>query len=111
TQLLLQEVGDFAHALEEARREHEIEGCDTDRHAERIATVSAPMRADSHAFGGFRCRKARAQRITAADSLRNRHDVGRDAEPVIGEELSGAADAALDLVEDQEQAALVAEPA
>ena len=36
---------------------------------------------------------------------------GVDAGPFIGEELAGAADAGLDLVEDQEQAVLVAEAA
>ena len=48
-------------------------------------------------------------REAAADALGDRHDVGRDARPFIGEELAGAADAALDLVEDQQQAVLVAE--
>ena len=50
-----------------------------------------------------------AHREAAADALGDRHDVGRDARPFIGEELAGAADAALHFVEDQEQAVLVAE--
>ncbi len=32
---------------------------------------------------------------TAADALRDRHDVGLDARPLVGEQLAGAADASL----------------
>ena len=62
-----------------------------------------------HAVGGSRGGEARAHREAAADALGDRRDVGRDARPFMREELAGAADAALDLVEDQEQAVLVAE--
>ena len=53
--------------------------------------------------------QAGAQREAAADALGDRHDVGRDAGPFMGEELAGAADAALHFVEHQQQAMLVAE--
>ncbi len=44
-----------------------------------------------------------------AERLRERHDVGRDAALLVGEERPRAAHADLDLVEDQQHAALVAE--
>ena len=53
--------------------------------------------------------KAGADREAAAERLGERHDVGRDAGALIGEQLAGAADAGLHLVEDQQQAVLVAE--
>ena len=42
-------------------------------------------------------------------ALAKRHDVGRDAGALIGEQFAGAAHAALHLVEDQQQAVLVAQ--
>ena len=53
-------------------------------------------------------REARAQREAAADALGGRHDVGRDAGPFVREQLAGAAHAGLHLVEEQQQAELVA---
>ena len=64
-----------------------------------------------HALGRLGGGQAGAEREAAADALGERHDVGRDARPLIGEELAGAADAGLHLVEDQQQAVLVAERA
>ena len=42
-------------------------------------------------------------------ALARRHNVGRDAGVLIAEQVAGAADAGLDLVEDQQQAVLVAQ--
>ena len=52
-----------------------------------------------------------ADRESAAERLGERHDVGLDAGTLIGEQLAGAAHAALHLVEDQQQAVLVAQRA
>ena len=49
-----------------------------------------------------------AERKAAADALCDRHDVGRDAGMFIGEELAGAAERRLHLVENQQQAVRVA---
>ncbi len=48
-------------------------------------------------------------REAAADALGDRHDVRRDAGPFMGEELAGAPDARLHLVEHQQQAEFVAD--
>ena len=62
-----------------------------------------------HALGRFARGEQRAKRKAAADALGRGHDVGRDAIMLIGEELAGAAHAALHFVEKQQQAVLVAE--
>ena len=49
----------------------------------------------------------RAAGDAAAEALGQRHDVGRDAEVLVGEPLAGAAAAGLHLVEDQQQLVLV----
>src|SRR4029078_1144626 len=55
--------------------------------------------------------EAGAERKTAADPFGNRHDVGRHAHMLIGEQRPGAGDAGLHLVENQHEAMLVAESA
>ena len=66
------------------------------------------MRAGGHALGRLGRRQARADRETAAERLGQRHDVGGDAGALVGEQFAGAAHAGLHLVEDQQQAVLVA---
>ena len=60
-------------------------------------------------MAGFGGGKAGADREAAAERLRQRHDVGRHAGALVSEDLAGAAHAALHLVEDQQQAVLVAQ--
>ena len=95
--------------VEEAVLEHDVEHGVADRHGQRIAAEGGAVDAGGHADGRLVGRKAGAHREAAADALGDRHEVGRDAGPFMGEQLAGAADAALDLVEDQQQAVLVAE--
>jgi hypothetical protein len=95
--------------LQEAIGQDDVEHGIADGHGERIAAIGRTMRAGLHAGGGLCGGKAGAEREAAADALGDRHDVGRDARPFMGEELAGAADAGLDLVEDQQQAVFVAE--
>ena len=66
------------------------------------------MGADHHPRRRLLGREAGAHREAAADALGGRHDVGDDAVMLIGIELPGAGDAALDLVEYQHQIMLVA---
>ena len=110
-ELLLEPQADRAHVLEEALVEDDVEHGDADRHRERIAAEGRAVRARRHAGRRLARRKAGADREAGAKALRERRDVGRDARPFVREEAAGAAHAGLDLVEDQEQAALVAEPA
>ena len=53
----------------------------------------------------------RADRDAAAEALRERHHVGRDVVVLVAEPPAGAADAGLHLVEDQDRAGVVAQPA
>ena len=56
-----------------------------------------------------RGRQARTDRESAAERFGKRHDVGRHADALVGEQLAGAAHASLNLVEGQEQAVLIAQ--
>ena len=97
------------HVIEEAGFQHDVEHgvgrCDR----ERIAAKGRAVRARRHAGGGVRGGKARADRKAAAQRFRQRHDVGRNAEPLVGKQIAGAAHARLHLVENQQQALVVAQ--
>ena len=56
-----------------------------------------------HGLGG----QAGADREAAAERLGRGQDIGGDAGPLMGEQLAGAAHAALHLVEHEDQAELV----
>ena len=97
------------HIVEEAISQHDVEHGIADGHAKRIAAIGRAMRAGLHAVCGLFGGQAGAEREAATDALGHRHDVGRDTRPFMGKQLAGAPDAALDLVEDQQQAMFVAE--
>ena len=97
------------HPVEEAVRRDHVEHGIADRHRQRIAAEGRAVGAGGHALGRFRRRQAGADRKAAAERLGQRHDVGRDAGVLIGEQVAGAADAGLDLVEDQQQPVVVAQ--
>src|SRR3546814_6301954 len=61
------------------------------------------MGAEHHALGRFLGREAGTQREARADALGHRHDVGRQAILLMGEEGAGTGIAALHLVQDQQQ--------
>ena len=105
---LLEQNADPFDVVEEARREHDIERRIGRAHRQRIAAERRAVRSGGHAFRGLVGRKHGADRKTAAQRLGERHDVGRDAGTLIGEQLAGPPHAALHLVEDQQKAVLVA---
>ena len=73
---------------------------------QRIAVEGAALVAMLEAgriFGRQQCR----ERYAAADALAERHDVGLDPGMLVMEQLAGPAHAGLDLVDDQQQAALL----
>ena len=67
------------------------------------------MAADAHALGRLSGSENRAERKAAANALGRGENIGRDAIMLIGVKLAGAAHAALNFVETQQQAALVAD--
>jgi hypothetical protein len=67
--------------------------------------------AGGHPFRRLGGGKAGAHREATADTLGERHHVRLDAGPFIGEQLAGAADAGLNLVEDEDEAVLITERA
>ncbi len=66
------------------------------------------MRAEGHALGRLLRRQQRADREAAAQALGGADHVGLDAGPFMGEQLAGAAHAALHFVEEQQQPVFVA---
>ena len=88
---------------------HHVDHRIADRHRQRIAAEGRAMRAGGHALAGFRRRQTGADRKAAAERLGDGHDVGSDPGMLISEQIAGAANAGLDLVEDQQQAVVVAQ--
>src|SRR3546814_9655692 len=89
--------------VEKAVFEYDVEHRLSGGARERVAAIGRSVGADDHAprrlFGG----ETGAHGETAADALGARHDVGGDAEMLIGIQMAGASDTALDLVEYQHQ--------
>ncbi len=79
--------------------------------AMRIAAVGAAVGADHHAGGGLFGCEAGTDREAAADALGDRHDIGRFAIQLMGEQFAGAGNAALHFVQNQQQAMLVGQGA
>ena len=93
-QLLLEAQRHGLHVLEEARLQHGLEHGIADRHGQRIAAEGRAVRAGHHALGRLLGGEHGAERKAAADALGDRHHVGRDARPLVREQLAGAAHAA-----------------
>ena len=108
-QALLHAQAFVAHAFQEARLGHDVEDGGADGGAQGIAAVGRAMRARHHVLRDFFDGDDGAEREAATDALGQRHDVGRHAVLLIGEQVARAAHARLHLVEDQHEAVLVAQ--
>ena len=84
-----------------------FDGRDAGPGGDRIAAERGRVHAGPQAGGDLGRGQQRPAGDAAAQRLGQRHDVGRDAEMLIGEPLAGAAAAGLHFVEDQQQPVLV----
>ena len=75
------------------------------------ACGTAPPGCARETRGRLLAARDRADRHAAAEALGERHHVGRDVVVLVTEPRAGAADAGLHLVEDQDRAGVVAQPA
>ena len=73
---------------------------------QRVAAQSRTVAARREDCGHLVSRQAGANRHPAPQPLRQRHDVRGDPKVLVGEQAPGAADAGLDLIEDQQRAPL-----
>ena len=106
---LLEEQAFRRDGVDEPVRQNDIEHGIADRGRERIAAERRAMRPERHALAGLARRQEGAERKPAADPLGDRHDIGFDPAQFIRKELAGPPDAGLDLVEDEQEAMLVAQ--
>jgi len=97
------------HLIHETGFEDDVEHSLPRRHGERIAAISAAVRADDHALGRILRREACPHRKAAANAFCRGENVRRNAVMFIGVELARARDAALNLIEDEHQAVLIAD--
>ena len=72
-----------------------------------VAAEGAGVHSRPQALGDFRRRQHGAAGQAAAERLRERHHVGRHAEPLVGEPVAGPSAAGLHFVEHQQQLVLV----
>ena len=94
---------------EEFRLRHGVEDDVRRRARERVAAERRAVVAGLHSVRDRIRRDKRADRHAAREAFRERHDIGLYTVFFIGEELARAADARLDLVEDEQRVIFVAE--
>ena len=108
-EFLLEQQRHALRVIEEARLQHHIEHGVGRRDGQRIAAEGRAVRARCHTGRGFGRRQTSPDRKAAAERLGQRHDVGFDADALMGEQATRAAHARLDLVEDEQNAFVVAQ--
>ena len=109
-ELLGEVAGQFADVVHQFGLGELLHRGERHGHGQRVAAVGRAVRTDGHAGARRRAGDAGADREAAAEGLGQGHDVRLHAgRPFPGEQLAGAAETALDLVEDQQRAGLVAE--
>ena len=108
---LVQDLAAFAHPGEKAVLQHDVQNGVRHRAGERVAAEGRAVGARGHGGSSGGGGEAGADREPAAQTLGDGRDVGTHAGLFAGEQRPRAAHAGLDLVEDQEQAMLVAQGA
>ncbi len=103
-----QETGNLLDPRQEAVGQHHVEHGVADRHGQRIAAEGAAVAAAGHAIADRRGGQAGTHREAAAQALGHGQHIGCDSGGFVGEKTPGPADAALDLVENQQQSIFVA---
>ena len=109
-ELLGEVAGDFTDVVHQLGLGELFHRSQRHGHGQRIPAVGRAVRADCHTGAGFGAGHAGADREPAAERLGERQDVRLHAiGPLVGEQLAGPAEAALDLVKDQQGPGFVAE--
>ena len=108
-QLLLQIAGDLIDVGQGLRLRNLLEGGIADRHGQRVAAEGRAVSPDGHALGRLGRGQTGPDREAAAQGLGDGHDVRGHAGPFMGPQLAGPAHAALDLIEDDQDAVFVAQ--
>ena len=106
---LPEQEAEFGDTIEEPGREHDVQRRVAERHGERIAAERRAVDAEGEAARRVGGGKAGGHRKTAADPLGGCQDVGTDAGVLVGKEPPGTANAGLNLVEDEQELAPVAD--
>ena len=94
--------------VEEAGRQQDVEHRVARRAGQRIAAIGRAVRAGHQRLGETFLGQNGAERESAADAFRRRHDIRRDAGPFMREQLAGAAHAGLHLIHAEDDVVLVA---
>ncbi len=102
-------LADLHGALEQVVGFDGLDGRQGGAGGERVAAERRRVRAGLELLGDLRLRDQPAHRDAAGQRLGQRHDVRLDVPVLVGVPLAGAAHAGLHLVEDQQQAVLVAQ--